>query len=171
MKKDLLVLVVVVSLGMVISVVPAAMGAGKVWVTSEGTKLQADKSASSSTVVKLPVGTELSLLASESSWYQVSTGSGKKGWVYRGKVSTMPPKAQQQGGSNLFAALPGSSIQANKADTSRSIRQLSAQDGTSSRQVDPAVYHQALNEVLNMKVTEAEVERFLKEGRIGEYAR
>ena len=171
MRVRLLNLVIVLSLGMMVSVVSTATGAGKVWVTSEGAKLQADKSASSSTVAKLPVGAELILTSSDGSWYQVSTGSGKKGWIYRGKVSTTPPRATSQGGGTLFAALPGSSIQANAADTSRSIRRLDSQDGSSAQRRDPAACHQALNDVLNLRVTEAEVERFLKEGRIGEYAR
>jgi hypothetical protein len=150
---------------------PGAEGQSKVWVSSTGAKLQADKSATSSPVADLPLGTELTVISLQSPWYEVATASGARGWIYRGKVSTTPPQGEQESGDDLFSALPGSGIQTQSADTSRSIRGLSPEaDEYAKRTKKPEKYKRALDRALTMTVTEADLEQFLKDGRIGEYA-
>lgn len=68
----------------------------KIWVSSTNAKLKADHSAASETVTRVAVGSELLVLSFENRWYHVSTVSGKKGWIYRGKVSNHPPDIQEQ---------------------------------------------------------------------------
>jgi len=150
---------------------PPASGAESVWVASSGAKLKVDRSASSQTVSELPVGAELTVLNSEGRWYQVRTTSGKEGWVYRGKVSTAPPPKETQETENLFAELGGSDISADEAQTSRSIRGLSPETEQYARQRGtPEAYQKALDEVLVMRVAPKELEAFLRNGKIGEYA-
>ena len=150
-----------------------AIAAETLWVVSEGAKLKAEQSASSETIETLPVGSELAMDASEGSWYKVTTKSNKTGWVYRGKVSTTAPEGKgDQAGGGLLGAAPGSSIEVSAADTSRSIRGISpaAQEYAASTKA-PEEYQRALDRVLAMKVTDKEIEDFLKEGRIGEYSK
>lgn len=141
----------------------------KLWVSSSGAKLKAERKASSETVAKLPVGTELKVISYKKKWYEVSTDSGKKGWIYRGKVSDTPPEAEEDDG--MLGELAQSGIKADAADDSRSIRGLSPEakeyaDSTGTKEQ----YRKALEEVLARKTAQKDVERFLKDGKIGEFA-
>lgn len=148
-----------------------AYGEESVWVASDGAKLKTDRSASSETISDLPIGTALKVLKSENRWHQVRTASGKEGWIYRGKVSDIPPQKETQDTGNLFAGMQASSISADEAHTSRSIRGLSKETEQYAKQRGtPEAYQKALDEVLAMRVTSKELEGFLRDGRIGEYA-
>ena len=153
-----------------VSVFPA-LAQEKVWVASQGATLKADKTASSETVEQLPLGAELKVMSIDSKWYKVSALSGKTGWVYRGKVSTTPPVSDKKGGGGFLGNLPGTQIRADSSDTARSIRGLSPEakeyaDSTGK----PQEYRKALDQVLAVKTGRSEVESFLKNGKIGEYA-
>ncbi len=152
-----------------------AMAGNALWVTADNATLKASRSASASTVATLPVGMQLTQLDYQSRWYQVRAASGQTGWIYRGKVSSQPPAGQAastDGVGNLLAGLSGSSIQADAADTSRSIRGLSPAAQAYARQNgSAAVYQQALDQVLKRHVDNPQIDQFLKSGQIGEYAR
>jgi hypothetical protein len=114
----------------------------------------------------------LTVLAYENRWYRVRTPGGDEGWIYRGRVSVEPPAADNGGETgNLLSGLGGSSIAADEADTARSIRGLSKETETYAKNTaTPEKYQKALDDVLAVKVTEAEIQDFLRNGKIGEYA-
>ncbi|OQX24947.1 MAG: hypothetical protein BWK80_18170 [Desulfobacteraceae bacterium IS3] len=147
----------------------------KLWVSSADAKLKADKTASAETIAELPVGTPLTVLSSDSKWYEVSTASGKKGWIYRGKVSNKPPAKSATAGASVGSALgelTGSGIRANRADTSRSIRGLSPEAEEYAKETGtPEECRKALDSILKSRTGNNETEAFLKQGNIGEYAR
>lgn len=154
----------------VFSLAPVS-GAESLWVASDGAKLKADPSASSETLSELVVGTELTVLKSENRWYQVRTASQKEGWIYRGKVSEVPPPKETQDTGNLLAGLQTSNISADEAQTARSIRGLSKETEAYARERGtPEAYKQALDDVLAVIVTPRELEIFLRNGKVGEYA-
>jgi len=67
--------------------------------------------------------------------------------------------------------MQSSSISADEAQTSRSIRGLSKETEQYAQQRGtPEVYKKALDQVLAIRITDKEVAVFLKEGKIGEYA-
>jgi uncharacterized protein YgiM (DUF1202 family) len=168
MKQILLLSACVVTVGLFLS---SAAVAESLWIASEGAKLKKSSSASSGTVSELPVGTEVTVLQSEKRWYQVQTASGQKGWIYRGKVSNVPPEKEIQDTGNLFGEMQASSITADEAHTSRSIRGLSKETEQYAKQRGtPESYQKALDDVLAMRVTTQELEAFLRNGKIGEYA-
>lgn len=153
----------------------SAIAAGKVYVTAAGAKIVTEQRATARTVATVPVGTALSVTSQDGKWYQVIGPDGARGWIYRGKVSeTPPPTAQESQGSgagDLFSSLGGSGISAGAADTSRSVRGLSAEAAAYAKETDTAEkYRTALDHALNLKVKTADVDWFLKEGKIGEYA-
>jgi len=152
----------------------AVIAAERMWVASEGAKLMVEPRASSETVETLAVGSELAVDSAEGSWYKVTTKANKTGWIYRGKVSPTAPEAKDDkgGGGGLFGALPGSSVQVNAADTSRSIRGLSpaAKEYAASTRT-PGEHQRALDRVLALKATDRDIEEFLREGKIGEYGK
>ncbi|MFO7985130.1 MAG: hypothetical protein R6U38_04655 [Desulfatiglandaceae bacterium] len=127
----------------------------------------------SETLKTLPMGTEVSVLKTEDRWHYIRTPSGEEGWMYRGRLSDSPPETQAADeGTDLFAGLTGSGIQADEADTARSIRGLSKETETyAKRQNTPEKYQEALDQVLAMRITEKQLQAFLKAGQIGEYAK
>ena len=144
----------------------------KLWVSSSGAKLKTEGSISSETITTLPIGAEVTLLVTEERWYKILSPTGEEGWMYRGWLSDSPPaKETQEESEDLFALLPGSRIEANEADTARSIRGLSSETEVYAKnRGTPAAYKRALDRVLAMDIGERELEEFLREGGIGEYA-
>lgn len=154
------------------TIAAVALAQTTLWVSSTGAKLKAETRATSATVAELPLGTELTVLGSEDKWYRVSAPEGGTGWIYRGKVSETPPAGPSAGGGGgLFGGLTSSSIEAGAADTSRSIRGLSPEVTEYADSAGtPEDYRRALDRVLAYRVGETELDQFLREGHIGEYA-
>ena len=141
---------------------------GSVWVTSAGAKLSAQPQATAAAVAAVGVGAELRVLAAKDKWLQVSTAQGQTGWIYRGKVSSTKPASS---GGGLFGPLGKSSLQVSGADTSRSIRGLSPEaEAYAQGAKTPAEYKQAVDRTLALTVSPEDVDKFLRDGKIGEYA-
>ena len=150
-----------------------AMAEEKRWVSSEGTSLKAEASATSDTVVDMLVGTEVTVVESGGRWLKVKTAAGKEGWVYAGRVSDTPPAGEVAGGDGgIFgASMQKSQINTAKADSARSIRGLSPDAAKYAKDKGtPEATKKALDIVLARKVSPKELKAFLKEGKIGEYA-
>ena len=155
---------------LIFCVIPVFAG-GAMWVTSDKARLKSKPKASSMTLSTVPVGSKVSVLQSEKRWYRVRISSGEKGWMYRGKLSDTPPAKETEESDNLFSSMQSSSISADEAQTSRSIRGLSKETEQYAQQRGtPEVYKKALDQVLAIRITDKEVDVFLKEGKIGEYA-
>jgi uncharacterized protein YgiM (DUF1202 family) len=175
MKRPVIFLsTLIFTLFLILSICIAAQ---TLYVTSEDATLKADSSSSSATIMELKRGTELTVVAKDGRWYSVATPTGKKGWIYRGKVSEEPPEMEgmeedeDEGVGGLLGGLSGSDINADAADSSRSIRGLSPEakeyaDATGS----PKEIRNALDAVIARPTTDNEIDRFLQEGKIGEYA-
>jgi hypothetical protein len=162
----------VVALALLLMAV-TALAEEKRWVSSEGTTLKAEASATSENVADVPVGMEVSVVESGGRWLKVRTASGQQGWVYAGRVSETPPAAEVGGDDNgMFgASLQKSQINTAKADSARSIRGLSPEATKYAKdRGTPEVYKKSLDIVLARKVTAKELKAFLKDGKLGEYA-
>lgn len=150
-----------------------AMAEEKRWVSSEGTALKAEASATSENVADVQVGTEVTVMESGGRWLKVRTASGKEGWVYAGRISETPPAAEVAGGEGgLFGdSMKNSQINTAKADSARSIRGLSPAAAQYAKdRGTPEIYKKALDVILARKVSANELKAFLKAGKIGEYA-
>ncbi|MCP4107356.1 MAG: SH3 domain-containing protein [Desulfobacteraceae bacterium] len=160
-------------ISILISVSPRAIAVEKVWVYSKGASLKADKKASSETITSLPADTELDVLSLEKRWYHVSTDSGEKGWIFRGKVTDTPPgeENEDEDEESLLDDLSDSGILLAAADTSRSIRGKKQKTKAYEQETETEEkYIRALDTVLSFYTTDDETESFLEQGRIGEYA-
>jgi uncharacterized protein YgiM (DUF1202 family) len=154
-------------------VATAALAEEKRWVSSEGTTLKSEASATSENVADVQVGAEVTVVESGGRWLKVRTGAGKEGWVYAGRVSDTPPAGEVSGsdGGIFGDSMKKSQINTAKADSARSIRGLSP--GAAQYAKDrgtPEMYKKALDIVLARKVSPKELKAFLKDGKIGEYA-
>ncbi|MDD2309036.1 MAG: SH3 domain-containing protein [Desulfuromonadaceae bacterium] len=150
-----------------------AIAEEKRWVSSEGTALKADASATSENIADMQIGTAVTVIESGGRWLKVRTATGKEGWLYTGRVSDTPPAAEVSGdGGGLFgASMQKSQISTAKADSARSIRGLSPEAAQYAKdRGTPEMYKKSLDVVLERKVSANELKAFLKEGKIGEYA-
>lgn len=168
MKRDAIWLAAII----IVLMSGAVFAQEKLWVSSDKAKLMSESSASSATVTTLPMGTEVTVLVKDGRWYNVSSAAGENGWIYRGRLSDSPPAEEvQKESEDLFAFMPGSSIQADEADTARSIRGLSPETEQYAKgKGTPAEYKAALDKVLALSIDERELNGFLSRGKIGEYA-
>lgn len=129
------------------------------WVATDRTPLRAERSGEAVVLKELPLGMPVRLVRCEGAWLLIREPGGAQGWAYQGHLDATPPAPTQ---IDLFAPLPGSLVLAEAADTSRS-----------SRSVQPVRSQdtQALWTVLELSLTRQNLEDFLREGGIGEYAR
>jgi uncharacterized protein YgiM (DUF1202 family) len=168
MKGKILTAVMVLSL-----IAPPLFAQSRMWVTSDNATLKADSKASSATIARLSIGTEVDVVGKEGRWFQVRTVSGQRGWVYGGRLSANPPakETQENPMGDMLGGLSGSDISSDKASTSRSIRGLSPETEVyAENRRTPEMYKRALDRVLSRAVSDRDVESFLREGQIGEYA-
>jgi hypothetical protein len=139
-----------------------------VYVRSEDASLKSAGDADASEVATLPRGTELTVVSRQGSWVQVQTG-GKTGWVHKLKVS---PDKPESGGSALSGLSGGTrGTYAQEAESGRAARGLSpmAEKYAQAKALSP----ESIASVKRMEqytVTKKEVQSFLKEGKLGEYA-
>jgi len=147
-----------------------------IWVSSTSAKLKAQNQSSSGTIQTLPVGSKLEVITYEKRWYKVTTPDKKTGWVYRGWVSSEAPEPEEESDEedslgSLLGDSSESSIQADSADSSRSIRGLSPEAEEYAKQSgSPKRCRNALDSVLSMKTKNKDIDKFLRKGKIGEYA-
>lgn len=154
-------------------VAAVSMAEEKRWVSSEGTSLKAEASATSANVVDVLVGTEVTLLETGGRWLKVKTAAGKEGWVYAGRVADAPPTSEISGadGGVFGDGMKNSQINTAKADSARSIRGLSPGAAQYAKERGtPEMYKKSLDVILSRKVSTKDLKAFLKEGKIGEYA-
>jgi uncharacterized protein YgiM (DUF1202 family) len=154
-------------------VATAAMAEEKRWVSSEGTTLKSEASATSDTVADVAVGAEVAVVESGGRWLKVRTAAGKEGWIYAGRVSDTAPAGEVSGSDgDLFGdSMQKSQINTAKADSARSIRGLSPETAQYAiNRGTPEVVKKSLDGVLLRKVSAKELKAFLHEGKIGEYA-
>lgn len=157
-------------------IIASAIAATTLYVTSEDAELKSESSSSSDTIAELKRGSALTLVDTEGRWYKVTTSMSETGWIYRGKVSEDQPDIEDTaddgtGLGGLLGGLSGSDINADAADSSRSIRGLSPEAKEYAQTTGtPQQSQDALDSVISRKITDQEIDRFLKNGKIGEYA-
>ncbi len=142
------------------------------YVSGTGAVLKAEPAADAETVASLDVGDAVSVETAEGTWYRVRTEAGATGWIYRGKLAEQSPETELPPPDDLLGDLGDSGIMLAAADTARSIRGRQDETGESRTVADVSPESaEALARVLTFYVSPAELETFLREGRIGEYAR
>jgi uncharacterized protein YgiM (DUF1202 family) len=140
------------------------------YVKKSGTKLQAADSAKSDVLAKLGQGTPVTVIKKLKRFYQVSEPGGKKGWVFKFKLTSKAPKASG-GGGDLLGALGGKQkIAARESSSGSSIRGLTpVSENHAKKKGISAVDIQAVRQMETYRISAEEMDKFLKEGRLGEY--
>lgn len=166
LKKTIMPALAAAALALAVTAEAAVM-----YVTGSGAELKANPDSAAGTIATLNAGDEVDVGELSGRWYKATARDGRAGWIYRGKVTAKKPEGGKAQG-DLFGGMLTSKVKADSADTSRSIRGLSPEAEQYADQTgSPATHRKALDHVVAMRPSEEEVRTFLKEGRIGEYAR
>jgi uncharacterized protein YgiM (DUF1202 family) len=135
------------------------------YVKTPNTELKSSTAANATVLAKLPAGAAVNVTSKQGSWVQGNV-AGKSGWIYKFKLSTSKPSS----GGNLLAGLGGGGASAREGSTAASIRGLSPTSEKYAGRVNIGPQHVGMvKHMESMKVSPAEVERFLKEGKLGEF--
>ena len=141
------------------------------YVKKSATKLQAKASARSEVLGKLGKGTPVKVKKKSGKFFQVSAG-GKTGWVFRFKLTKKAPAGGGQGDGDVLSALGGDQKMAARESASgssiRGLSPISEQHARKKGATEESI--QAVKNMENFKVRPEELDRFLEEGKLGEYS-
>jgi hypothetical protein len=140
-----------------------------VYVKRSGTKLQATGSAKSKVLKKLGQGTALEVASKKGKFYEVTEPGGKKGWVFKFKLTSKKPSSG--GGSGLAGVVGERKVADSGSASGSSIRGLSPvsekhaqKKGISQSDID------AVKQMESVQISSSAVDQFLSGRKLGEYA-
>jgi uncharacterized protein YgiM (DUF1202 family) len=143
--------------------------AEKVYVQAKTAQLRAGKTSLDKVTADVRFGDELDVLKREGNWVEVKTSDGQRGWIFGSKLSRTKPSA----GEGELAAL-GKSFRQKEASTvtasagSRGLDKVS--EGYAKQAGITKDVRDAVDRMAAYRISDQEVEDFLRNGRLGEYA-
>lgn len=141
------------------------------YVQAKTVKLRAGKTSLDSVVANLKFGEPLEVLRKDGGWLEVQTTAGKKGWLFAGKTTTVKPSGSED---DALARL-GQSVRRTEAGDvtatagARGLDKVS--EGYANRTGITQRDRDAVDHMAAYRLSDQEVEDFLKEGGLGEYAK
>jgi hypothetical protein len=151
---------------------PQYLQAQTLWAKKSGVKMTADSSRKSKTVKKLKKGVAVTLLKKSGRYYKVKFNKRTTGWVYRYHLTKKEPKKRKKSNSNnLLATLGGSSaVSVHESSSDSSIRgmQPTSQKYAKSKKISKN-HVKALKYMEKFSVSDKELQKFQKNGKIGEF--
>jgi hypothetical protein len=147
-----------------------AVFAETVYVQARTAQLRSGKTSLDQVVANLRYGDPLEVLKKEGSWLQVKTESGAQGWIYAGKTSKTKPSGGDNGLAQLGRSMRGSEASAVTASAgARGLDKVS--EGYANRAGISQKDRDTVDRMTAYQIADQEVEEFLKEGGLGEYAK
>ncbi len=141
-----------------------------VYVQAKTAQLRSGKTSLDAVVANVKLGDALEVTGKDGNWLQVKTAAGVQGWIFSNKVSSTKPS----GGSDTFAQLGRSMRRGEASGTTASAgaRGLDkASEGYANRTGISQRDREAVDRMTAYQLPDQEVEEFLKEGGLGEYAK
>ena len=142
-----------------------------VFVQSKTAMLRSGKTPLDSVVANLKFGEPLEVLNKEGNWLEVQTARGVKGWIFAGKTTPTKPAASED---DVLAKLGKSFRRTEAGDVTASAgaRGLDkVSEGYANRVGITQQHRDAIDRMAGYRISDQDVEDFLKEGRLGEYAK
>jgi uncharacterized protein YgiM (DUF1202 family) len=138
------------------------------WVKTPNTVIRLSKSASSPEIAKLKRGTPVVVVSEEGKWKEVRLPDGKIGWVFRFKLTEEKPEDDWGLFESMNDLFEKPTVE--EASTSASIRGLSKiSENHARRQKTKSEHIQSVKEMEQFPISQQEISRFLREGKLGEY--
>jgi len=152
-----------------LAVASTALAAGGMQWIRRPAKLHADRSASAPVVGRARVGDRAIVLERAGSWRKVSVG-GSRGWVHRSRLTKRKPSRDTVAEGNVLAT---GDLQVARMDSAAGIRglqpeakQYAAYKGITQDVQDSVDRLDALSKTIRS----AELQAFMKSGKLGEYS-
>lgn len=141
-----------------------------VYVQAKTAQLRAGKTSLDAVVGNVKFGESLEVVGREGGWMEVKTSAGARGWIFASKTSTSRPS----GGNDTLARL-GQSMRGGDASAttaSAGARGLDkASEGYANRAGVSARDREVVDRMTAYQIPDQEVEEFMREGGLGEYAK
>ena len=158
------------SMILVASLVAGLAAAETVYVGATTAKLRSGKTSLDPVVAELKFGEALDVLRTEGGWLEVRTTASVRGWIFANKTTASKPA----GGDDFLAKL-GKSMrrtEASEVTASAGARGLDkVSEGYAQRVGITLQDRDAVDRMTAYRLTDQEVEDFLKDGGLGEYAK
>lgn len=150
----------------VLLVLPLPALAGEnLYVRAAGTELKQTAGPGGTTLTKLDIGAKCDVVEKSGNWVKCKVEVKKKpmvGFVFAPKLSKDKPDKERMGGKQVAAA--------SEQDTAQALRGLSATaEKHAARSKAKPEDVAAVKAMEELKVPEAEIAQFLREGKLGEY--
>jgi uncharacterized protein YgiM (DUF1202 family) len=142
-----------------------------VFVQSKTAMLRSGKTSLDRVVANLKFGEPLVVLNKEGNWLEVQTARGAQGWIFAGKTTPTKPAASED---DVLAKLGKSFRRTEAGDVTASAgaRGLDkVSEGYANRVGITQQHRDAIDRMAGYRISDQDVEDFLKEGRLGEYAK
>jgi hypothetical protein len=138
------------------------------YVLTSSAKLRSGESPLEPVLAVLPKGTEVEVLRRKGRFARVKTKDKQEGWLYLRRLTDQKP---EQSGGDIFSTLGQSfrSLRPSKTAASSGARGVEEADGTGGR----STRGRSIGFTPSMekyRPTEGQLDRFLREGKLGEYA-
>jgi uncharacterized protein YgiM (DUF1202 family) len=161
---------IVIPVLMVLSVMAGTVWAETVFVQAKTAQLRAGKTSLDPVVTNVKYGEALQVRKSEGKWMEVETGTGIKGWIFANKTTTVKPSGSEDELSRLGRGFRGkeasdTTASAGARGLDKASEEYAKRSGISQRDRD------TVDRMTAYKITDQEVEDFLKKGELGEYAK
>jgi hypothetical protein len=141
-----------------------------VYVQARTAQLRSGKTSLDPVVANLRYGDQLEVVKKEGNWLQVKTEGGAQGWIYTGKTSKTKPGGGDSGLAQLGRSMRGSEASAVTASAgARGLDKVS--EGYANRAGISPKDRDTVDRMTAYQIPDQEVEEFLKEGGLGEYAK
>ena len=146
---------------------PGNLLAETLYAKASRTKLQKSESARSSVIGLMKKGTAVEVVKKGKKYYMVSV-SGKKGWVFKFKLTSKRPAGG--GGSGLGGLTGNDRVADSGSGSGSSIRGLNpiSEDYAKRKGISPADVA-AVKHMERLTVGERELDAFLEKGKLREY--
>lgn len=141
-----------------------------VYVQTKTAQLRSGKTSLDAVVGNVKFGDALEVVGREGSWVEVKTAAGAKGWIFANKTSSTRPSGTNDTLARLGQSMRGGDASATTA--SAGARGLDkASEGYADRAGVSARDREVVDRMTAYQLADQEVEEFLREGGLGEYAK
>lgn len=141
-----------------------------VYVQAKAAQLRAGKTSLDAVVGNVKFGDALEVVGRDGSWVEVKTSAGARGWIFSNKTTPSKPSGSNDTLAKLGQSMRGGDASATTA--SAGARGLDkASEGYANRTGVSARDREAVDRMTAYQIPDQEVEEFMREGGLGEYAK
>lgn len=142
--------------------------ADTLYISSKSAQVRAGTTSLDDVKGTVHYGDAVESLRTDNAWAEVKTKNGIRGWIHTSKLSNTPPTTQQD---TSFLKL-GSTSNASTPTVTAGARGLDkvAQGYADKTGISPQS-REVVDQMTNYQVNDSQVENFLKEGGLGDYAK